>query len=303
MEDDTRADIARRRLAALTAEFDRRYGADAPGRDPAHDPVDVQSDGQSDGHTDHLIEGQTGRAEAEPPEAGQAARPGHRRARHAAARRGGRLQWRLSAVHVRVVVAIVAAGVVATAWWLVASRPHQSEAAPSANVDTSSHAGQDDTADTKKKNTGKDKQLIIDVAGKVKDPGIVELPAGSRVVDAIKEAGGTKSKADTTSLNMARELQDGEQILVGDEGGSGDAPNGDKGGDGGGDKPGSGPKVNVNTADTDELETLPGVGPATAQAIIDHREQNGGFTQIDDLTDVKGIGPATLEDLKDLVTV
>ncbi|MEO6472972.1 MAG: ComEA family DNA-binding protein, partial [Aeromicrobium sp.] len=136
-------------------------------------------------------------------------------------------------------------------------------------------------------------ELVIDVEGKVGRPGIVTLPKGSRVVDAIKAAGGVKGKADISVLNMARKITDGEQILVGIAPVAGVAA-----------APGApGTHVNLNTATAEQLDELPGVGPVTAKSILDWRTKNGSFTKVEDLLDVKGIGQATLDDLRDLVSV
>lgn len=299
MEEDTRADIARRRLAALTADFDRRYRADAVSSEPdktaaadrSTETGAVFDPGDSSGKPVDPVPPHT-QPDSEPARTGRAA---HRKTIP--------VQWKLSKAHVRVIIGIGAAALVATIGWLVSSRPHESQDSPAAKVDTA--ATDDGTGDSGTENTEGQKadadELIIDVAGKVDKPGIVELPGGSRVVDAIKAAGGTKGKADTTSLNLARKLQDGEQILVGVKQPEGGSDAGDSGGAGpSGD---DGPKVNLNTADTTELETLPGVGPKTAQSIIDYRTETGGFARVDDLVEVKGIGPATLKDLTDRVTV
>ncbi|WP_414990679.1 helix-hairpin-helix domain-containing protein [Aeromicrobium sp.] len=139
-------------------------------------------------------------------------------------------------------------------------------------------------------------EIVVDVAGKVQRPGVVTLPAGSRVHEAIDAAGGLAGEVDTTSLNLARRLVDGEQILVGV------APVAPAGGGGGGAATGAG-AVNLNQADLAALDELPGVGPVTAQAIIDWRADNGPFRSVDDLLEVSGIGEATLAKLRDLVTV
>lgn len=145
--------------------------------------------------------------------------------------------------------------------------------------------------------------VLIHVAGAVKHPGVYELQAGDRVIDAIEAAGGVTEAADAEQLNFARPLVDGEQIYVPEPGeappagASGDSV---EGGSGGGS---SGGLVNLNTASATELETLPRIGPAMSQRIIDYREQHGGFTSIDQLKDVAGIGDATFDGLKDLVTV
>ncbi|MET0928628.1 MAG: helix-hairpin-helix domain-containing protein, partial [Aeromicrobium sp.] len=147
-------------------------------------------------------------------------------------------------------------------------------------------------------------QLIVDVTGKVKHPGIVTLPKGSRVYEAIDAAGGVKGTVDTATLNMARELTDGEQVLVGLDpvDATGAAVSAVPPGAGAGAAP-TGVKVNLNTATLEQLDTLPGVGPVTAQAILGWRDTNGRFAAVDDLLDVKGIGEATLAELRDLVVV
>ncbi len=140
-------------------------------------------------------------------------------------------------------------------------------------------------------------ELVVDVAGKVRRPGIAVLPAGSRVVDALDAAGGARRGVDLTSLNLARPVVDGEQILVGVAPAAGvagtvDAP-----------APDGATRVNLNTADQAALDTLPGVGPVTADAILAWREANGAFTSVDELLEVDGIGEATLADLAPLVTL
>jgi competence protein ComEA len=142
--------------------------------------------------------------------------------------------------------------------------------------------------------------VLVDVAGWVRRPGVYRLPAGARVIDAIEAAGGARPGAELQALNLAAPLVDGTQILVPRPGetpplpappavaGSGAVP---------------GALVNVNTATAAELETLPGIGEVTAQAIIDHRTEHGPFASVDQLLDVTGIGDVTLENIRDLVTV
>ncbi|MEO6606460.1 MAG: ComEA family DNA-binding protein [Aeromicrobium sp.] len=230
--EETRADIARRRLAQLAASFD---------------------------------------AELPPPEE----EPHVERPRR-----------RLEPQHVRVLTTLAIAGSVLLVWWLLSGRPETTEPqAPLAFATTKAPSAQAPADD-----------LVIDVVGKVKKPGIVTVPKGSRVFEAIDAAGGLKGKVDTTALNMARVLVDGEQLLVGLEPAV---------------VPGSAPaaggaataKINLNTATAEQLDTLPGVGPVTAQSILSWREENGRFTSIDDLLDVKGIGDATLGELRELVSV
>ncbi len=163
---------------------------------------------------------------------------------------------------------------------------------------------------TSSSGTGVSERVTVQVVGAVRKPGVVTLPAGSRVVDAIKAAGGAGGKADTAAVNMARKVVDGEQIRlprVGEEP-TPAAPSvqqpGDPAAGSAASPPGTTPaSVNLNTADLTELETLPNIGPVTAQKIIDWRTQNNGFSSVEDLLDVSGIGPKTFAQLKDLVTV
>ncbi|WP_413334868.1 helix-hairpin-helix domain-containing protein [Brevibacterium sp. GP-SGM9] len=179
-------------------------------------------------------------------------------------------------------------------------------------------------------------QVVVHVTGAVHAPSVVTLGAGARVQDAVEAAGGLQGDADSESINLARVLQDGEQIHIPAEGekppaGSADAQGsgGDSAGTSGGstaagDPPGgtadaggtgtasgtgsgagsgtAGGKIDLNTADAAALQTLPGVGPVTAEAIIAHRETQP-FGSVDDLLLVKGIGPKTFESLRDLVSV
>lgn len=149
--------------------------------------------------------------------------------------------------------------------------------------------------------------IVVHVAGQVHTPGVVEIPSGARVVDAITAAGGTTAEADTASVNLARPAVDGEQVYVASPGevvpGPPDA-HGVAGGPGvGGGPDGSASLVNLNSATSEELQTLPGVGPAIAQRILDWRESNGTFGSVDQLQDVSGIGPVVLEGLRALATV
>lgn len=139
--------------------------------------------------------------------------------------------------------------------------------------------------------------LVVDVAGKVRRPGIVVLAAGARVVDAIEAAGGVRPGVELTSLNLARPVVDGEQILVGVRPEPGLAGTLDA------TVPAGGVLVNLNTADEAALDTLPGVGPVTAGAILAWRDAHGGFTAVEELLEVDGIGPATLDELAPLVTL
>lgn len=144
--------------------------------------------------------------------------------------------------------------------------------------------------------------VVVHVAGAVVAPGIHELSAGSRVDDAIAAAGGLTLEADGSRINLAAPVTDGERIYVPKVGEDappvvvGSSPGGGAGGAAGG-------VVNLNQADAAALDALPGIGPATATAIIEHRDRIGRFTSVDQLLDVRGIGEAKLEQLRSLVTV
>lgn len=155
-------------------------------------------------------------------------------------------------------------------------------------------------------------QVTVHVTGAVSHPSVQHLPAGSRVADAVAAAGGASPEADTQALNLARVLNDGEQVRVprlgeppppADQQGTGGSQTGNGTGTGGTrDSGGPAGKVNVNTADASTLETLPGIGPALAKRIIAYRSEHGPFATVDDLTDVHGIGPAILEGLRQEAT-
>ncbi len=140
--------------------------------------------------------------------------------------------------------------------------------------------------------------LIVDVAGAVRKPGVFEFQPGDRVIDAVERAGGALEKADLTLLNLAAPLTDGQQILVPKKG---ETPSGTP--VTGGVPGGPTALININSADEATLETLNGVGPVLAAAIIQYRTEHGPFASVDQLDEVSGIGPATLEDLRSQVTV
>nr|WP_225976816.1 MULTISPECIES: ComEA family DNA-binding protein [unclassified Streptomyces] len=143
-------------------------------------------------------------------------------------------------------------------------------------------------------------EIVVDVSGKVHRPGVRSLPAGSRVADALRAAGGVRAGVDVSGLNRARVLMDGEQVAVGvpqapaalgTTGGAASVPGA------------SGPAalMSLSTAAKEQLETLPGVGPVLAQHIIDHRTENGGFRSVDELRQVNGIGDRRFADIRPLV--
>jgi competence protein ComEA len=154
--------------------------------------------------------------------------------------------------------------------------------------------------------------VIVHVAGAVGSPGVVELPQGARVRDAVAAAGGARADADLAAVNLARPLADGEQVYIpvpgetppaaaGGGAAAGAAGSAGAAGAGGVGAP-SGP-LNLNTADAAALDTLPGIGPVLAERIVAYRTQHGPFPDVPALTDVPGIGPAILESVAELVTV
>lgn len=162
-----------------------------------------------------------------------------------------------------------------------------------------------------------DGPVVVSVVGLVHKPGLVTLATGARIADALTAAGGPLEGADLVGLNMARRVADGEQIVVGIAPSPGEPPamgssvstgvaapapaNAPASGDGAGAPAGG--TVDLNTATVEQLDTLPGIGPVTAAAIVAWRDANGRFTSIDQLGDVDGIGPARLEKLRNLVHV
>lgn len=144
------------------------------------------------------------------------------------------------------------------------------------------------------------KVIVVHIIGEINKPGIVELEEGARVIDAIKKAGGTTEKADLAQINLAYILKDGQKIYIPNtednnkkiEYNTANIENNIKE-----------EKININTADEDELQRLPGVGASTAEKIIKYREENGSFRKIEDIQNVKGIGEAKYNDLKEQIEV
>lgn len=205
-------------------------------------------------------------------------------------------------------LAVVAAAAV-TGVWLVAERPRAvavSETTPdipgaSSPLGSADPPAPPSDAGVPAAQSGSPALVVVDVAGKVRRPGLYRLPSGSRVDDAVKAAGGALNGVDLTSLNLAAKVGDGQQIVVGLPGaGAGGGPV--AAGPTSGATAAAGP-VDLNTATLDQLESLPGVGPVLGQQILDWRTEHGGFTSVSQLNDVVGIGAVKYSTLSPLVTV
>ncbi|MGW4162747.1 helix-hairpin-helix domain-containing protein [Streptomyces sp. NPDC004788] len=144
-------------------------------------------------------------------------------------------------------------------------------------------------------------EVVVDVGGKVRRPGVFTLPAGSRVTDALRAAGGVRPGTDMTGLNRARVLTDGEQVVVGLPAGAAPAGGGGTGPGGVLAPPGPTGPLSLSTATVEQLDALPGVGPVLARHIVEHRTEHGGFRSVAELRDVNGIGERRFADLAPLV--
>ncbi len=208
-----------------------------------------------------------------------------------------------------VVALLVALGLAVTCWWIVRGDPSSAvpvsalpiSAVPASPASPGVGGAEISTVPTPVETVPgpppDGTTVTVDVAGKVRRPGIVVLDSGARVVDALKRAGGARHGVDLTPLNLARVLVDGEQIVVGVAGAAAPAPPASATG------PAPGALVDLNLATQSELETLPGIGPVTAAAIITWRDEHGGFRAVTELLEVSGIGDVTLAQLTPLVTV
>ncbi|MEP6814594.1 MAG: helix-hairpin-helix domain-containing protein [Marmoricola sp.] len=209
----------------------------------------------------------------------------------------------LSSQHTAVVVGVAGTALALAGWLALRSGSHD-QAVPQARFVASTTSPSSSTSTSTRPVVGRAPTaatvgtVVVDVVGKVQHPGIVTLPSGSRVHDAIKKAGGARRGTKLAALNLARVLVDGEQIVVGQPAPAGLAPSAV------GSTPGpAGGLVNLNAAGLSELDTLPGVGPVTAQKILDWRTSHGAFSSVDELLEVDGIGQKTLADIAPHVTL
>nr|WP_308187788.1 ComEA family DNA-binding protein [Pseudonocardia abyssalis] len=146
--------------------------------------------------------------------------------------------------------------------------------------------------------------LVLSVSGKVARPGLIELPGGSRVADALEAAGGALPGTDLSALNLARRVVDGEQIAVGVPPAPDAAPVAGGGtGAAAGQGTSTGGPIDLNTATESQLDALPGVGPVTARRILEWRGRNGRFTRVEQLREIEGIGERRFAQLRELVVV
>ncbi len=302
-------DVAARRLALIAAGAGEGRGAPAD-REPDDDTFDTTG-ATAPWWADHTRVADRGPGRLPNPVAPTDPAPEPPPAipvpgRHAARRRTG---WGagavlermppLAPVHVAVVALVVAAGLAVTTWWVVRDDPGPGVAPSSVEAVEPLVPARSGTTTGASAVPDAGGQVTVDVAGKVRRPGIVVLDAGARVTDAVEAAGGAKPGVDLTSINLARVLVDGEQVVVGAR----TAPGGAAGAAGAAAPGTAGAPVNLNLATQAELEALPDVGPVTAQSIISWREERGGFTSVDELLEVDGIGEKTLARLAPHVTV
>jgi competence protein ComEA len=189
---------------------------------------------------------------------------------------------------------VVVYGVVAVALLLVGSRAIRAEGGSDsfAAADSASFAASsEESGEAGFSVSGQGADLVVDVTGAVERPGVYRMPAGARVIDAVKRAGGATARAELEAVNLAARLADGQQVVVPERvpGGAGVAVVGSDAEDG---------PISLGTATVEQLDTIDGIGPVTAQDIIEFRDEHGGLASVDQLDQVSGIGPATMESLR-----
>ncbi|MGT2784917.1 helix-hairpin-helix domain-containing protein [Streptococcus merionis] len=207
----------------------------------------------------------------------------------------------------KITAALAGLGLMIGAAFVLFNQPTQAEQVPSvtalaSQVNSTSDSSAEETP-LPSKEEEESKTIMVDVKGAVQKPGLYKLEAGSRLADAVAEAGGLSEEADSKSINLAQKLSDEAVVYVAKQGeevsvvqssaATGTSSTSQSGND----------LVNINTATLAELQTISGIGAKRAQDIIDYREANGGFKTIDDLNNVSGIGDKTMENLRAYVTV
>ncbi|MFT4110241.1 helix-hairpin-helix domain-containing protein [Propionicimonas sp.] len=297
--DPVMSEVVRQRLELLLAELQPRHAIeDDPWGVPSGtggDPPGQGEFGVPATRDDPSGTGEAAGSASPPPRAG---RPGQRVAletggvvARAAERVAGFTREHLAAV---VVLLLVGCG------WTVYTML-QARSTPVAVATAPSVADAPSVAVSPTPSATPPAKVLVHVIGAVRSPGVVELAEGSRVTDAIAAAGGLTRTADTGQLNLAAVVADGSQVVVGTRSKPGGEIRGAGGETGGGD--GGTAKVSLNTATLEQLDTLPGVGPVTAQRILDWRKEHGRFAAVTELQEVEGIGPKTYADLAPNVRV
>lgn len=216
-------------------------------------------------------------------------------------------RWRVLRADPRTTTAVLLAVVVlaGSAWWYLGRTPPRADDPGPARTQSAGSSTTVAPADATP-TTAISTSVFVHVAGAVAQPGVIELAASARVVDAIAAAGGAVVDADLNRVNLAAKLRDGQRIhiprvgevvepILGEASALGD------GADDGGTETGG--LINLNTATARQLEELPGIGPTLAAAIVDERTSSGGFKRVDDLRNVRGIGEKRFAELRDQVTV
>jgi competence protein ComEA len=183
---------------------------------------------------------------------------------------------------------VVVYGAIAIALLLVGARAIRAEGSGGPTTPSFSSEGLGRSGGFSLKSGGVD--VVVDVAGAVRDPGVYRLPAGSRVVDAIQRAGGAGPGAALEAINRAARLADGQQVVVPERG-----PEGATAAVIGNDEEGP---ISLGSATVEQLDTIDGIGPVTAQDIVEFRDEHGGLASVDQLDEISGIGPATMESLR-----
>jgi competence protein ComEA len=183
---------------------------------------------------------------------------------------------------------VVVYGAIAVALLLVGARAIRAEGGTEQSfaADTSGESSSDGGFSL----SGQASDVVVDVAGAVERPGVYRLPAGSRVEDAVRRAGGATAQAELEAVNRAARLADGQQVVVPERGPAGTSV-------GAASSEEEGP-ISLGTATVEQLDTIDGIGPVTAQDIVEFRDQHGGLASVDQLDQVSGIGPATMESLR-----